>query len=656
MVKIQVRQANDATANLNNVVLDEGELGFTFDTALLKVGDGTTPWIDLDLIRPKWVGAGVRPEDMFPAHDFGVTDDSAELQACQDFLAALGSGIMLLTSPVYRAHFKIKTGVLTTSTAEAYKWAGGNAPVRIIPPVGWAGGWLVDTDAGAVQRAGVCGITISGGMTSTADPDTGGLRIQQGVWCAVEGVTVAGTSLGCIKLTGTAMVVRHNGVQNFWQWRDVAPTSYEGALWLNGTDYFIEGNQSNGGHPVLDPLDSTDITTLYKAANYWTLLTSVIVGGNGEFAQCGNRLNLHQSVTYGLRGDTNPGPAFHFTQSSFNGASGGSRHVGLKMLGNCSAPNADGVLDGMYVDEVATDFDGIMLAPNWQGGTMAPRYGINDRANFTGFSLYARQRSINRYRNVRFIHNVVAPAFTQDVFTRATPNYASFEGDELGAGNPAYRGAARFSAGKTFADTNNVPPRQTFSDGTNWRLVSDGSVCGNVFAPRTVYFTTGVIDWDPFTAYSTLGLVYKQRHGRPRVLELTTTAAGAAAGQCTAVVKTANAGAVVPNVSYQVALFANGPAGKSGVTGEVLVQWYTNVGGFISATTAIAATAITAGEAANPTILCSVALANSPATAAFATISFAGRATGLAAGDKFVISGMSLFRSGVPALTEPLET
>jgi hypothetical protein len=46
--RIQIRRDTASKWSVNNPILLEGELGYTTDTKLMKVGDGTTEWNDLD--------------------------------------------------------------------------------------------------------------------------------------------------------------------------------------------------------------------------------------------------------------------------------------------------------------------------------------------------------------------------------------------------------------------------------------------------------------------------------------------------------------------------------------------------------------------------------------------------------------------------------
>lgn len=52
-VNVQIKCRSDVASNWTSVnpVLGKGEPGYETDTKLLKIGDGSTPWNDLDYIN-----------------------------------------------------------------------------------------------------------------------------------------------------------------------------------------------------------------------------------------------------------------------------------------------------------------------------------------------------------------------------------------------------------------------------------------------------------------------------------------------------------------------------------------------------------------------------------------------------------------------------
>lgn len=51
-----------------NPILEQGEPGFVYDSNLLKIGDGKTPWNDLPYIQGKTEVANYEKYDDFPAY------------------------------------------------------------------------------------------------------------------------------------------------------------------------------------------------------------------------------------------------------------------------------------------------------------------------------------------------------------------------------------------------------------------------------------------------------------------------------------------------------------------------------------------------------------------------------------------------------------
>jgi hypothetical protein len=60
MAKIKFRRDTAAAWTQANPTLAQGEPGFEHDTGLLKIGDGATPWVNLDYaigfihVNSKW--------------------------------------------------------------------------------------------------------------------------------------------------------------------------------------------------------------------------------------------------------------------------------------------------------------------------------------------------------------------------------------------------------------------------------------------------------------------------------------------------------------------------------------------------------------------------------------------------------------------------
>lgn len=555
----------------------------------------------------------------------GTTDDTAVLQSAIDAVSAAGGGVIYLKSGAhYRAGGLIlKTGVLLRGSGGGVKWAAAN-DVLITPPPGWAGGWVIDSPTTQILSAGVIGINISGGIVDASSPDTGGIRIQNGVWVTVDSCAVNGTSLGSIKVFGTANIIRFNGVQNFWQFRGTL-VSDEGALWVAGTDAWIEGNQANGGAQVTDPLPSSNVDDLHQCANLLSLFTSIVIGGNGEFAQVGWKMSLYESVTVGLRADTNPGIGIHLIPS----IGGGNQFLGTIALANCLSPDADGILDAIYVNDYNNTFNGILIGPDWTGFGKKPKYGIHDRVNYAGFNGLAFIKVSNRYQDVRI--SIGSVTYDEAISDSGAVLYSYYDS---GAGDPSARPPSRFSAGKTWYDT--VGNKPTFSNGYQW-LDSVGTVVGNLMQTRVAYATDGNLWWEPANGTCTIGLTFDTDFIRQQVLEITATAAGVTAGKVEFNTEAAVPVAVVAGNTYQVGAHASGPTGKAS-TGSISVVWLTAVGSFVATTVAVPDTAIATDTGAS--LLLSEGLV-APAGAVYATIVPSMTATGLATGDVFKMGSFS---------------
>ena len=79
--RLTVRKGNRTQWELTNPVLLDGELGYSSDTRVLKIGDGKTEWNALPFYETQGGGvnsAYIHAGDIFPAGEAGTPRDAIE--------------------------------------------------------------------------------------------------------------------------------------------------------------------------------------------------------------------------------------------------------------------------------------------------------------------------------------------------------------------------------------------------------------------------------------------------------------------------------------------------------------------------------------------------------------------------------------------------
>lgn len=61
MAEIRIRRGTSETAGTNNPILQDGEPGWEQDTRIFKIGDGITPWVELEQVGGGGEGGGSLP-------------------------------------------------------------------------------------------------------------------------------------------------------------------------------------------------------------------------------------------------------------------------------------------------------------------------------------------------------------------------------------------------------------------------------------------------------------------------------------------------------------------------------------------------------------------------------------------------------------------
>lgn len=160
--RIQLRRDTAANWEAANPVLAQGEPGYDLDNDILKVGDGETPWLDLDDIQAPGLAAHI-----------GDTDNPHQVTAEQVGADAEGTAASAVTSheqasdPHSQYVQKVSGKGLSTedyTTADKDKLAGIEAGAQVNQVTG------VDGQTGDVDLSGSYEAKRQNNLTATTDP------------------------------------------------------------------------------------------------------------------------------------------------------------------------------------------------------------------------------------------------------------------------------------------------------------------------------------------------------------------------------------------------------------------------------------------------------------------------------------------------------
>lgn len=642
--EVVFRSFSEATWEAANPVLKDGEPAWVKDLKKLKIGDGVTEFADLDYFTTAAIGGGGGGGITRTPADYGTTgtsNDTAVIQAAIDDISANGGGVLLMDEDQYLAGgIILKDGVIMRSAAGSdIKFAGASAASKIVPPTGYTG-WIIDTPNTGITNAGVIGMTIIGGVSGSGSPNVGGIRLKSGTWCTFSGNGIASTSLGSLKVNGTACMVANNALQNFTQFRTL--TAHEGTLHMIGTDHWVVNNQVNAGWSLTDNVVSTDPNTIYANGVLAEVFTSWFLGGSAEFAQCGWRITALASTFTNIRSDTNAGVGIIVE----TGAGGGNRFKDIVLMGNCVSPNADGVLSSMYVRDNNCLFDGIIFAPR-PGFTNRPRYALIEDMSTIGYTAEDFAILANTYRDLDFTPG----SYAWDKAKKGDGSAFSFDGNKFQFGYPGALAASRFAGGKTFMDTYNN--RLLVCDGDHWRTVPDGEIASNLINAAIFSNNDGAVHWDAYVGLSETPVLERRDEfkGTGAIKFVANSAAVSAGYAAIAALESPLFVPVNEGEPYQALIKVTGPVGKSPLA-TLAVFWFDSGAAFLGQDYPVLAAPVATNGSPPSTLYGNV---TAPVGAAYATLAVLATASGMTAGDVFYVAKPTLL-AGSSVSTETVQS
>lgn len=552
----------------------------------------------------------VTPEEYGATGD-GTTDDTAAFQAAVNALTSTGGGIIWLTARTY------VVGGLILKSNVSLRSAGRST---IIPPAAFTG-WIIDTPATPKQtNMGLFDLTISGGITGSTSPNTGGVRFQLTSFCRMQNVSIGATSLGSFRqVAGQATQLIGCSFGNYFNWRTL--TTYEGALYLAGTDHLVFGCECNAENQ----LSVTYPSTFYRCGMVIAGGTIWVIASNGEYSDVGIMVTGSTNRFIGARGDVNAGHGIMVkgTLNYFTNTMVGSNSIG-----------SPGDYDGIYLDAGAYGcvIDGVTEFPDFTASTQH-RYVVNDQVD-----IFADAKSAPQLPTVKNIRD--AQGYKYRKLNQLYP-YRAVE--DASIGSPVARPPARYAAGTTFYDTVNNKP--CFSDGSLWRDAG-GYIVGNLLNPRTALMNDPAeIGWTTYSGgsgtTSVAGVNGWSKHKRARALEVTASGSSTVAGaQMKAVYRVTN---VTAGETYSLALTHLGVTQLASLSCQVV--WYDAGGVQIGAPVTTASQAQTVANTAQDYSATGLV---APAGAVQANILVLFTRTGMASGEKYQFSKVALVPGAAP--------
>lgn len=578
----------------------------------------------------------INPKMDFGAHADGVTADDAMIQQAINYAAGQrGGGVIYMPDKYALANpLQLKTGVYLVMGVNNRQTGLGLAQGgQLVPSASFpSNAWLIDSPSAALYNCGVMGGSIAAPPpTSTSSPRWGGIRVQNGNYVLIGGVSIGGMSLQPVYVVnGVGCQIENLGLQQITKYRTL--TTWEGALDIGGTDHTMRHCQCNGG----------DNSAVYDAVNYYRngfLLRGQacwVYDVNGEYSDCGWTIIGKDNRCYGIRGDVNAGRG-----GSIIGVL--NQLYGTLLYANANDAVLSGVRgahDGIFLGPAAlgNTIDGVVAdtlsAPITSGPfagqtlTLTSRYIVNDTSN-GGNNPRLFGDGVNRIRNVD------APLGTYEIEKiglSATAVYGAIETPH--ASDPQFRRQSRYCSGATAADTTNH--RSAYSDGQYWRDSDTNLIVGNRMLPNSSVPLEGN-DWAAYNSTGTLSTINGEGESAnkaaslffvPKAWKLAATAAGVTAGGMGAI------STVLPVEAGNSYVFLTHARGRSkAFTVTPTVTWYdaahiTGTGSGISSQTLVGGSV----PIGSP-VKVAWSLGAAPAGAVVCRILLVFAATGLAAND-----------------------
>jgi hypothetical protein len=255
--------ATAAAASANNVILAKGQLGYTADDDVLKVGDGVRHWNDLEAVGGGGGGGGITQEQL---EDFvggmvtgntetGITVTYDDATGKLNFVAAGGG----LTPTAKTSAYTAVAGDYVIANATS---AGFTVTLPASPSNGaTVGVKKVDSTANIVTIAPQGGLTIDGDANATIT----------GQWASAT-ITYDGTRWSVIASGYGSQSPAITAAQNIYTGTTTSPGGTIAAMWTSAMDLVISATTGDLVQLGLSARASAEASWLHLDVG--TLLTS----------------------------------------------------------------------------------------------------------------------------------------------------------------------------------------------------------------------------------------------------------------------------------------------------------------------------------------------------------------------------------------------